>query len=197
MNEHQNFNLSTIECQSTPFDYFVGFDIFDEPASVEILDWLEAKAPWQWIKKDFYEQCEFNFIDAQLPAHLAFLTEFNSFAYIKSRTEELFKTRLSEKIDFVAHKLTAGQTIKIHNDYIEGKETHRLLIQLNRGWEIENGGFLMFFNSGDPSDIHRIILPAHNSITGFKISPDSNHAVSTINKGERFTLVYSFYDESN
>jgi len=195
MNTNRKFNLSTIEYQSIPFDYFVGFDIFEEALSLEVLDWLKTKAPWQLVKKDFYEQYEFNFIDAQLPTNLSFLKRADSFAFIKSSIEKLFQTRLSEKIDFVAHKLVAGQTIRIHNDFIEGKETHRLLIQLNRGWTIENGGFLMFFNSSDPTDIHRVILPAHNSIAGFKISSASNHAVSTINEGERYTLVYSFYDE--
>jgi hypothetical protein len=55
------------------------------------------------------------------------------------------------------------------------------------------GGFLLFFNRADPADVHRIFLPIHNSLVGFAISPDSNHAVSTIHDGERFTLVYSFY----
>lgn len=195
MHTNQKFNLSTIEYQSVPFDYFVGFNIFEDESSLKILDWLENKAPWQLVKKDFYEQYEFNFIDAQLPTYLSFLNEFNSLAFIKSSMEDLFNTHLSKKIDFVAHKLIKGQTIRIHNDFIEGQETHRLLIQLNRGWALENGGFLMFFNSSDPTDVHRVILPAHNSITGFKISPASNHAVSTIKEGERYTLVYSFYNE--
>jgi len=195
MNTNRKFNLSTIEYQSVPFDYFVGFDIFEDTLSLEVLDWLETKAPWQLVKKDFYQQYEFNFIDAQLPANLSFLKQDDSFAFIKLSMEKLFHTRLSEKIDFVAHKLVEGQTIRLHNDFIEGEETHRLLIQFNRSWDVNNGGFLMLFNSNNPADIHRVILPAHNSIAGFKISPASNHAVSTINKGERFTLVYSFYNE--
>ena len=31
------------------------------------------------------------------------------------------------------------------------------------------------------------------ALRGFEISPESNHAVSTVHAGERFTLVYSFY----
>lgn len=195
MNANQKVNLSNIEYQTNPFDYFVGTDIFEDGLSHDILGWLEKEAPWKLVKKHFYEQYEFNFIDANLPAHLSFLKDARTFAFIKSKMEDLFRSRLSNKIDFVAHKLVEGQTIKIHNDFIEGKETHRFLIQLNRGWDIENGGFLMFFNSDDASDIHRVILPAHNSIAGFKISPASNHAVSTIKHGERYTMVYSFYNE--
>ena len=57
----------------------------------------------------------------------------------------------------------------------------------------EQGGFLMLFNSEDPSDLHRVLPPTHNCIVGFAISERSNHAVSTTHGGERYTLVYSFY----
>ena len=69
-----------------------------------------------------------------------------------------------------------------------------MLVQLNRGWREDQGGFLMFFNSHDPSDVHRLFSPTHNSVVGFAISESSNHAVSTTHGGERFTLVFSFYD---
>jgi Rps23 Pro-64 3,4-dihydroxylase Tpa1-like proline 4-hydroxylase len=195
MNNNQVINLSNIEYQSTPFDYFVGTEIFSEGFSLQMLNWLEIEAPWKLVKKDFYEQYEFNFIDTELPPHLSILQESSSLDFIRLNMEDLFQARLKKTIDFVAHKLIPGQTIRIHNDYLEGKETHRLLIQLNRGWDTKNGGFLMFFNSSNPTDIHRIILPTHNTIAGFKISPTSNHAVSTIKEGERYTLVYSFYNE--
>ena len=85
-----------------------------------------------------------------------------------------------------------GQTIRIHNDYVEGHETHRLLIQLNDGWTDENGGMLMLFGSASHRDLKRVVRPLHGSALSFEISPDSYHAVSTIHGGERFTLVYSF-----
>ena len=109
----------------------------------------------------------------------------------------MFSARLSEKIDCTVHKLVPGQRIRIHNDFIPGEETHRLLIQLNRGWHDDQGGFLMLFNSADPSDVHRVLSPSHDSVVGFAISESSNHAVSTIHGGERFTLVFSFYARSD
>ena len=112
---------------------------------------------------------------------------------VKGLVQDAFEVVLSDRIDVTAHKLLPGQRIRLHNDYIPGAETHRVLVQLNRGWEDENGGLLMFFNSSDPADIHRILRPSHNSCVAFEISPDSNHAVTTIHGGERFTLVYSFY----
>ena len=95
--------------------------------------------------------------------------------------------------DIAEKSVKPGQRIRLHNDFIAGAETHRLMIQLNQGWKDENGGFLLFFNSADASDLHKVFRPVHNSAVGFAISPESYHAVSTLHAGERFTLVYSFY----
>jgi Rps23 Pro-64 3,4-dihydroxylase Tpa1-like proline 4-hydroxylase len=94
--------------------------------------------------------------------------------------------------EITAHKLLARQTIRVHNDFLDGQETYRLLVQLNRGWQDEQGGMLMLFSSVSPDDVRRIIRPLHGSAFAFRITPQSFHAVSTIRSGERFTLVYSF-----
>jgi Rps23 Pro-64 3,4-dihydroxylase Tpa1-like proline 4-hydroxylase len=190
----QKINLAPFEIQTKPFHYFVSQEIFDNQISVEILSWFETAAPWTLIETDFYEQYEFDFLNVELPANLLFLGEKAFLNNLIRETEEIFETKLKGHIDITAHKLLSGQTIRVHNDYVEGKETHRLVIQLNRGWKDENGGFLMFFNSSDPKDLHRIIRPVHNTSVGFAIGPSSNHAVSKIHSGERYTLVFSFYE---
>lgn len=187
-------NFSDINYYSTPFDYFTSSRTILNGFDLEMLNWLEKYDSWKLVEKDFYEQYEFSFFDVLLPPHLKFFQQPESLQIIKAEVEKVFHTRLSDKIDFTAHKLVAGQRIRIHNDFIPGQETHRLIIQLNRGWNDENGGMLLLFNSHNPSDIHKIISPIHNSAVAFKISPDSNHAVSTVYEGGRFTLVYSFYD---
>ena len=53
------------------------------------------------------------------------------------------------------------------------------------------------FNSQDPSDVHKVFVPTNDSVFGFAISEKSNHAVSTIHGGERFTVVFSFYDATD
>ena len=78
-------------------------------------------------------------------------------------------------------------------DYLVGEETHRLIVQLNRGLRDEDGGFFMLFNSFEPQDVYRILRPVGGSGIGFEIGLNSNHAVSQIHRGERYTLVYSFY----
>ena len=88
--------------------------------------------------------------------------------------------------------LRSKQTIRIHNDYLDGEETHRLLIQLNAGWDRKQGGLLMLFGDKRPESLARTIVPTHGSGFAFEISQASFHAVSSITDGERFTLVYTF-----
>lgn len=185
--------FSRFEVFSEPFPYVVSPCVFNSELSSDILIWLETDAPWKLVETDFYEQFEFDFIDSNPPARLRFLQDKVFHDALKAEVQNLFGVRLEGRVDATAHKLVGGQRIRIHNDYILGGETHRLLIQLNRGLRDEDGGFLIFFNSSDPSDIHKVIRPVHNSLVGFAISPNSNHAVSTIHQRERFTLVYSFY----
>lgn len=188
-------NMENTEVFSLPFPYFICPQALSSQLSTELLTWFENDAPWKLVETDFYEQYEFSFFDIQLPSEISFLTSPEYLAQVKNKVESLFSVKLNTRIDFTAHKLISGQRIRIHNDYIPNCETHRLLIQLNRGWEDENGGMLMFFNSKNSSDIHKIFRPAHNSLVGFAISQDSHHAVSTIHKGERFTMIYSFYQQ--
>jgi Rps23 Pro-64 3,4-dihydroxylase Tpa1-like proline 4-hydroxylase len=186
-------DFSSAEVITEPFQYFVSSGAFSKDVSLMILDWLETEAPWKLVETDFYEQFEFSFLGVQLPKHLSFLQEQAFLNKLRDRVGRFFRVSLGNRIDLTAHKLVSGQRIRLHNDFIFGQETHRLLIQLNRRWNDEDGGFILFFNSSNPADIHKVFRPINNSVIGFAISPHSNHAVSTVHSGERFTLVYSFY----
>ena len=50
------------------------------------------------------------------------------------------RATLSERVDVTAHKLVAGQTIRIHNDYLPEGESHRLLLQLTEAGNPNTGG---------------------------------------------------------
>ena len=189
--------LPSPEVFNEPFPYLTAVEGLGMATSSSFLEWLENEAPWKLVEADFYEQYEFSLLDAPLPLHLKFLTERRFLRDLRVKVEGVFGRRLSERIDCTVHKLIQGQTIRIHNDYIPGEETHRLLLQLNRGWCDSQGGYLMLFNSQDPSDVHRVFLPANDSVVGFAISERSNHAVSTVHGGERFTIVFSFYDDTD
>lgn len=177
-----------------PFPYFIASKGLTDEASTLLLDWFQDEAPWHLVEAEFYEQYEFNLRGVNLPESVKPIRESHSLLRMKAFVESAFGVQLTDRIDLTAHKLLPGQKIRVHNDFIPGAETHRVLIQLNRGWADENGGLLMFFNSEETSDIHRAFRPLHNSCVAFAISARSLHAVSTIRAAERYTLVYSFYE---
>lgn len=187
--------LSEVEMFSEPFHYAVSPEALDPDVCRTVLTWFETEAPWRLVEADFYEQFEFSLWDIQMPEKLSFLRERPFLRAITTKIASLFQVALSERVDITAHQLVPGQRIRLHNDFIPGYETHRLLIQLNQGWDVANGGLLMFFNSADAADIHKIFLPLHNSAVVFAISARSYHAVTPLSGGERFTLVYSFYEK--
>ena len=158
-----------------------------------LLQWFESDAPWRLVETDFYEQYEFSMLDVVLPENVSELTSPDSLATLSREMAAIFDVTFGDRIMLVAHKLMPGQRIAIHNDYLTGEETHRLTVQINRGLHDEDGGLFMLFNSFNPEDVHRIIRPVCGSGIGFEIGENSNHAISRLYGGERYTLVYSFY----
>lgn len=187
--------LMVTEERRAPFHYFLAARCLSKSLELSLLNWLETAAPWQLKETDFYEQYEFSLLSVDLPDDVRALTSDAALGAARHRMEQIFSCALTERVELVAHKLIAGQRIAIHNDYLPGEETHRLTIQLNRGLQDDDGGFFMLFNSFDASDVHRIVRPVSNSGIGFEIGPASNHAVSRVHGGARYTLVYSFHAE--
>ena len=187
--------LSTVNVFSEPFRYLISPEALNPDVSDTALEWLETYEPWTLAETDFYEQFEFSLWEVKVPAALSFLRAPGFLAAIKIRLEKLFEITLGDRLDITAHKLIPSQRIRLHNDFIPGAETHRLFIQFNRDWCDKSGGLLVLFNSSDPADIHKVFQPLHNSAFGFAISSASNHAVSKLHAGVRFTLVYSFYEQ--
>ncbi len=188
--------LESVEYNSLPFDHFTGDGMLSN-ACQRWLDWLEVNAPWQLTTTDFYEQYEFSLLHTNLDTVILPLACQETLISLRDQMADLFRHSLSKHVDVTAHKLLPNQTIRIHNDFIPGKESHRLLLQLNRGWLPEHGGYLMFFNGPEPEKVCKIIEPIHGSVQAFSISPSSYHAVSTVHGGERITIVYSFYAEAD
>jgi Rps23 Pro-64 3,4-dihydroxylase Tpa1-like proline 4-hydroxylase len=176
-----------------PFPHVAVACALGEERSELVLSWLESTAPWNLKLADFYEQYEFSLAAVQLPENLKAIFGIRAIGTLRSCIEDAFGTKLSGRYEITAHKLVQGQRIRIHNDYIPGQETHRILLQLNRGWHDENGGALLFFGSHDSQDLRKAFKPVHDSCLAFEISPLSHHAVTPIVDGERYTLVFSFY----
>jgi hypothetical protein len=156
------------------------------------LSWMENTAPWRLRIASFYEQWELHLNPDGLPQALQPLLARDTVEALQRLMLKPFAGGPLKLTEVTAHKLLPGQTIRVHNDHRPRGETHRLLIQLNRGWDDEHGGLLLLFGSAAADDVRRILRPIHRSAMAFEISPRSFHAVSTIQRGERYTLVYSF-----
>ena len=187
--------LDSVEFQALPFEHFLGRAGLPD-GGAGLLDWLEKDAPWKLTVTDFYEQYEFSLGHVSLAPALEDLIAPDTLSALRNQMREQFGRSLSDRVDVTAHKLISKQTIRIHNDYLSGGESHRLLLQLNRGWAPEDGGYLMFFHGPDPEMVSNVIEPTNGSVQAFAISPRSYHAVSTVHAEERFTIVYSFYPNS-
>lgn len=183
---------TTTDVRHVPFAHVATTGALGAALAEAALEWMESDAPWTLRIADFYEQWELHLERATLPESLWELLDPDFVNALKVRLLDPIIAADLELAEVTAHKLLAGQTIRIHNDYLEDAESHRILIQLNRGWRDEQGGLLMLFGSSNSGDVQRIIRPLHRSAFGFSISDHSFHAVSTIAEGERYTLVYSF-----
>lgn len=187
--------LDSIEYDTHPFDHFVAGS--GQPKVYRAwLDWLEMDAPWELTTTGFYEQYEFSLLHAPLPPMVRSLACQETLTTLRHQMARQFRYSLSERVDVTAHRLLPGQTIRMHNDFLPGGESHRLLLQLNRRWDPECGGYLMLFSGPEPETVTRLVEPRHGSVQAFAISPRSYHAVSTVHEGERYTIVYSFYPEA-
>ena len=187
--------LESVEFQALPFEHFLGQAKLPNKGEVW-LDWLEKEAPWELTVTEFYEQYELSLLHAPLNPALNCLVAPGTLTALKYQMSKCFRKPLAQRIDVTAHKLVPKQTIRLHNDYLSGGESHRLLLQLNRGWAPKHGGYLMYFRGPEPEMVSRLVEPTSGSVQAFAISPRSYHAVSTVHAEERFTIVYSFYHNS-
>lgn len=179
-----------------PFPHLALPAILSRRTADRLLVWLKTSAPWRLRVESFYEQHEFSLLSEDSSPTSRALIDESVIETLRALVRDNFRiVGELELVDVSAHRLTPNQTIRIHNDSIDGEETHRVLIQLNDGWSVVQGGLLMLFGSQAPEDVRAVFEPSHGSAFAFEISERSFHAVSTIRCGERFTLVYTFRDE--
>ncbi|HXB67814.1 MAG TPA: cyclophane-containing peptide 2OG-Fe(II) oxygenase YhhC [Candidatus Acidoferrales bacterium] len=186
-------DLSGAVSHRYPFPCFTVVQVVSDELEQALLAWFESEAPWRLATMDFYEQYEFDFRDVSLPLDLAPLFSEGTLFDLRRNVGTLLGASLKPKIDITAHRLKKSQRIRIHNDARPDGETHRFLIQLNRGWSELNGGLLMLFRGPAVDTLEDVITPKSRSAFGFEISAASYHAVSQVYEGDRYTLVFSFY----
>ena len=186
-------DLSTARLEIDPFPFSVLPEALCTEVERSTLSWFERAAPWNLTEESFYCQHEFDMRDVELPSDVAQLAADTTIAEMRDLISALFNRRLQATVDMTAHRLTKGQRIRIHDDYLEGGETHRLIVQLNRGWSAGDGGYLLLFGGGEPEDVRVVLAPVSRQALIFEISRRSHHAVSEVVRGERYSIVYSFH----
>src|ERR1700676_5010748 len=111
-----------------PFPHSAAAKLIPDEFCGLILDWMENEAPWKLRIASFYEQWELHIDTESLPLHLRELCAPSTVR----RLSELMLAPLSQGplalTELTAHKLVSGQTIRVHNDFLDGIETHRLLV---------------------------------------------------------------------
>ena len=186
-------DLSSACIETDPFPFSVVPNALCEDIEQAALSWFEQAAPWRLTEASFYSQYEFDMRNLELPSNIAMLAADATLSTIRELMSELFRRRLGTTVDITAHRLTAGQRIRIHDDCLEGGETHRLVLQLNRRWTAGDGGHLLLFGGREPEDVRVILAPMSKQALLFEISHRSHHAVSKVVRGERYSIVYSFH----
>lgn len=201
MNGADVLSFDGAEVSLDPFSHFTVPACMDARAAELLLGWFETAAPWRHRgEDDFYDCFDVNFRTITVPPGLDFLVGDPFLAGVRRAFESLLGAKLGAKMDVTAHKLVPGYRVGVHSDFGPIKQTYRFLVQLNRGFTVDNGGILMLFDEESPqetSNNHRYYLPRHQSAVGFEISERSFHAVSTVRTGERYTFCVSFYGDGS
>lgn len=182
-------DFSHAQVFNEPYPHSWIAQLFPSDANREMRSWLHTCDCWEHTVTDFYEQYEFSLQSTKLPASLEFFTDDEATAAMTDWMVSTFEAPELVVSDVVVHCLHPGHKIGIHNDHIEGGETHRLLIQLSDDLV---GGDLLMFKEMDSRSLRRIIKPMFGTAYAFAISTDSYHAVSKVENGRRYSLIYSF-----
>jgi Rps23 Pro-64 3,4-dihydroxylase Tpa1-like proline 4-hydroxylase len=193
----QQFLQPHMKLHIRPFRHFAVPDFLEPDIADQFLSWLDERAPWsQNTIPGFYEASDVNLKHTSLPSSLEWAASPSCLLELRDLVAKVFERPLDAEVDVRVHRLTPGQQVRVHTDHGELARSHRLLIQLNRGWSPDNGGLLMFLDGDALDDVngaHALLCPLHRSAMAFEISERSFHAVSPVKTGVRYTLTYTFY----
>jgi hypothetical protein len=142
---------------------------------------------WQHRDGAFY-RCSLCDVTAAIPA--TFQSE------ILARMREITGLPLVNRILVTAQRMLPGHVIGIHSDRpFLGYEIARLVVQLNKDWQVEHGGVLELFASPEGEAVFSM-NPEYNKAFGFLLHAESYHGVTEVTQ-PRQTVVFNFWHEAN
>ncbi len=185
------------EAAAKPFAYFVVDDVLECAHADSLLAWIESCRWWELVHTQFYDQYEFMVCEGKrrmdLPKECKPLFTQAALGELAALVGEHLGLERCLILRVVAHMLKPGQGIGIHNDdKANGPPTFRFVLQLNRSYDDRDGGQLGLFDGHDLDRVIHIARPLHNTGCAFAIGSASQHAVSEVRRGNRYTLVYTF-----
>ncbi|MGD0482219.1 MAG: 2OG-Fe(II) oxygenase [Terracidiphilus sp.] len=185
---------------SEPFPHFVCPEFFDAATADALLAWLEAQ-PWRSVGLDGYDgYCDMPLTASNLPETLSGLVAPGFLNQLRQILAQFFAIDSNGYVRATAHRILTGGFLSAHTDVSYNRFTHRLNVQLNRGWNPDCGG-LLCLHAGDPHSsqetLHKTVPPTHRSGFAFEVSERSYHSVTPILHGQRYTLSYTFYPPAN
>ena len=170
-----------------PFPFFLVNAAFSEEQCAALLQLFSDDIEWQHRDAAFY-RCSLSDVTEIIPA--TFQTE------ILARMREITGLPLVDRVLVTAQRMLPGQVIGIHSDRpLLGYELARLVVQLNREWQVEHGGVLELFSSPE-GETEFSVNPEYNKAFGFLLHADSYHGVTEVTH-PRQTVVFNFWHMAN
>ena len=193
-------NSRLIAFFSEPFPHFECPEFLDVATADALLAWLEARQ-WRSVGLDGYDgYCDVPLTASNLPEALSGLVAPGFLMELRQLMAQFFLIDSSGHVRFIAHRILTGGALSPHTDVSHNRFTHRLLVQLNRGWNPEYGG-LLCLHAGNPhasqESLRKSVPPIHRSGFAFEVSQCSFHSVTPVLHGQRYTLSYTFYPPAN
>jgi len=184
---------------SQPFPHLECPDFLDPESAEALLSWLEAR---NWLDLGLAEYKGYSDVPLNafnLPESCSGLIAPDFLVQLRQLMSRFFRIDSTGNVRVTAHRILTGGSLSPHADVSQMRFTHRLLVQLNRGWTYESGGFLCLYD-GNPSPNEpprKLVAPLHRSGFAFEVSERSFHSVTPVLGGPRYTLSYTFYPPVN
>jgi len=187
--------FGTVVRRTVPYLHIVSPQFYTELFAETLLRWLESGATWRLKEAPLFKQYELGFTHFKHCAEIEGLWDPGVLARLRDAVSKGFGVPVSGRINISAHKLVAGQHGSIHTDN-EPDETHRLVVQLNRGRASDAGGNLVLLSGPTTDDMAIVFKQETNSAVGFGLGPASYHAIGRVRTGTRFTIIYTFLTDA-
>ncbi len=170
-----------------PFGFFYVNSAFSAEQCAALEGLFLQDGEWQHRDGAFY-RCSLKDVTENIPA--TFLTE------VTGKMRGITGLPLVNRVVVTAQRMLPGQVIGIHSDRpLLGYEIARLVLQLNKHWQVEHGGVLELFSSPEREAVFRL-NPEYNIAFGFLLHAESYHGVTEVTE-PRQTVVFNFWHAAN